>query len=667
MPIERRPVQRPGKKKKGGLRNTIFDIPGNFAEGAVRAGKGLPTAVFEQQRKSYRAARSGDPRKLVRAGIPGVAVGSDDLADFLRGSKATVRHPLRDPFQTLTLALALAGGAGGAFSRAGSFSKTMRSGKGFKAAMSEAGRKPIYTRYVKRPYNPSHVWALPANPNPLVRGARKLTLDPLYEKSFARRNTPTRAAARRAEKIKKQGGVRFTKKELEHIAKAKTPEMKKKLEDMYLARGNETQGRYAKFIINRIQEGRNRRAGNLENDPLDYIYQEPSLPRELLQFPTNLMRAGMYLRPRYYGQNLISTGLLLGARPLSTAVSLRKAMQLKKVDPELLEMVRAAGGETGMSSMAIGSSGRLSSGVRRMAHAASQPEARLRQLAMLTALRDEGIKNRFQIRNALENPRGARVQRAMERGGEEVVDYGRIGPRERRFMETGIPIFYPMYKNMARTAARFPTQHPIITALAAQQGNQGYQQQIEAFGGDPPPWSPYLIPLGDDKTLNPQNIYPFSPGLDVFRQATAGMNTPTLSLATLAGPSLEFLYGGVTGRDFASGFRLRNLPEDAKWWEKWVASGGESLMPSVPGKELISPRPTKAFGTDDFLTRLGLWGLGPAFTPRPTDFDVIQQQGEIKPRVGPGPSLLELLQLKDVTKKPGRKRKKKRHRANTGF
>lgn len=466
--------------------------------------------------------------------------------------------------------------------------------KGLKAATL----RPVYTRsfagvskgkgrFPKR-------YEVNASPNPLVRGARKVTLDPAYNLSRAL-----------AEKGKHGGG-------------------------------------YAKAIERRTREQQARFARQARGAELDIVRPrklESGGAEKVWNMPMNLLRMSMYARPRYFTQNLAgTTGLLAMQQPLGIFKSIADTRKLRKTDPEAYQMARSAMGESGASSIGVGSTGALSGATRKAARLANIPESHLRVLSLLYEARRQGVPVE-QLGRVIGRPDTAKAQQILARANEGVVDYGRLSGSptkvgsERFWMRTGLPIFYPMTKGFTRYAARFPAEHSILSALGGQMGMMGKEQQIEDFDGkEPPEWSPYIVKVGKNRFLNPQNVFQFAPGADVLRQATAGVDQPVLSLATNLGPSPELAYALVTGRDLASGFRLRGLEEDADKWEVVKAALKDSGAGVIPGMDyaalagLTKPRTGAAYKKPTFLEQLGMIGAGPAFTPRRYKRNVLRRQ-----------------------------------------
>jgi hypothetical protein len=281
-----------------------------------------------------------------------------------------------------------------------------------------------------------------------------------------------------------------------------------------------------------------------------------------------------------------------------------------------------------------------------MAHYANVPESRLRELAFYTAARKHGITSTKDLKNLLNHPTSNKFHQIAKDANDSVGDYSRLGKTERGFMRTGIPIFYPMFKALSRYGAQFPFEHSMSASIANQIGQEGYDQQMEDFGGELPPWQPYLMKAGDGKTSNFQNIHPFSPAADIAEAlsqvVTPGGGNPTRSLLQYAGPGPEFLYGALTGNQLQTGWPMKGMDEGMSPLEAALKDLGQSALPlsdqaailrelGVPipgfGVNFGRARTTKAYGEPSLADQVRMWLAGPAF-PRKTNFRELKKQAK---------------------------------------
>lgn len=624
-----------------------------FAKDFEDIATGLPAGLYRQADAAGKLLQA-HPKPMARL-----------LRDVAKGTYADMRHPLRHPGNTLLTALGIASGVGGGISRTAAGAGAISRGAGVRGAVSAAARKPTPTRkFTGIPDRPGQFpkqYEVPANPNPLVRGARKVTLDPMYRASARRAaadrkknfdktvkpKTKERAAAgkevtrlrgERARLREKGMSAETLKGSLDpDIADArrglreKTKEVRRAEKDATKTR----KGKYAQMVEGRTRDQQTRYTKQAREGREVKEFPAKSGAQELWHGPMNLLRMSMYLRPRYFAQNLGGTlGLLGMQQPLGLGKSAVQAHKLRKSDREGYDSLRGAMGESGASSIGMGTTGKLSGVTQEAARLANIPESHLRVLAILKEGRNEGL-NPSQLVDLIRNaPESQKALRVMQRANEAVVDYSRLGPTERAFMRSGVPIFYPMTKNFARYGAQFPTHHSTLAAYFGQLGQEGRAEQVEGFGGyEPPPWSPYVIPTGDNKLLNPQNVYQFSPGADLARQFFAPLDEPTLSLATNIGPGPELAYALATGRQLPTGFRMPDLESDADWDERMLAALSDHGQGTIPGMDyaallgLVEPRVGKAYEDPTTLEQLAMILAGPAYSKRRYKPSVMKEQG----------------------------------------
>lgn len=589
-------------------------------------------------------------------------------------TKEDLRHPLRNPVSTALTLGGIASLGTGTVARGAAGAGALSRGAGLKAAAKAAARPkpPVRTlRSIQKPtpvtgdrYKMMGKWIekkpqktgrkdykLVANPNPLVRGARKITLDPLYERSAAKaaKNAANPRLVDNA-KILEHGSKEY--KKVTGEARTALGALRKARAAGYDAvrRGDRIQvvnkkalhpnqpmgGGYARMVERRTVDQRQRYAKQLREatNPTEERAVSRNLPRDLWRAPLDLMRMGMYIRPRYYVQNLGGTTALLAHQGVS-AGDVKAVAAIRKSDPELYKLLVAAGGETGTSSISFGghSSGAIGRAQSRMSNLANRPEAHMRTFAIYKAAKDFGLEDPATLKRVLSKPDSNEAQLIMQRGNEAVVDYsryggsGNLGQMEKSFVHSGIPIFYPMTKGFSRYLGRFPTQHPAQAGLLAQLGQEGKDFQRDNLGGEPQPWFPYITPGDEGTTQNLQNIYPYSPGADVLRQFAqtlpGAQRHPTLNLLQQLGPTGEFVGGALSGRQVATGFEYDEDTLDK--YGSLLTALGDTVHSVAPFADLVSPRTSAAFGTPDLEERLKLWAVGPGFVKRKTNYSKVRQ------------------------------------------
>jgi hypothetical protein len=325
--------------------------------------------------------------------------------------------------------------------------------------------------------------------------------------------------------------------------------------------------------------------------------------------PMSALRMAMWLRPRYYLQNIAQTGQMLAANPALTAKSTKLASELYRTNRPLYHQVRAVTGEAQAGALATGTSPsrfgsflgkRIPGGAGQMirdkglqgamGHAANIPESHVRALSVLNELQKHnrsmgslGDLTPAKVEQAFNNVRRGGVispeHLPMRRAVEEVGDFSRIfsarmlkhrGMGEREFMKTQVPIFYPMYKALTRYGVRIPSEHAAIAAETVALGKQGKKEQKRLLG-ELPFWAQYLVPksAGDPNAVrsshqavfNPANIYNLQPVTDVGRQtaelARKGGPNPGVSYLQESGPAPQIAYGLMTGKDWQTGYPIK--------------------------------------------------------------------------------------------------------------
>lgn len=159
-------------KKKGGgggVAGTIKRIPGDFVRGGISAAQGLPGGLADAARLvagDLAAANILSPGKITSrgAGQPDFSFkGTRQLGkETVKGTAETIRHPLRDPFQTTLLgfggASVVAGGAA-RLAAASSAARTAGAGAAARAAVKRPTPGPRELRFgdmtVRGHYSPA--------------------------------------------------------------------------------------------------------------------------------------------------------------------------------------------------------------------------------------------------------------------------------------------------------------------------------------------------------------------------------------------------------------------------------------------------------------------------------------------------------------------------------
>lgn len=663
------------RKLPGDFTRNVEDIVTGMPAGAVATAQALDAAlpaspiphVDEDRRKGpifFLNERDSKPIKTLGKAMA-------------LGMAEDIRHPLRNPANTLLTALAvpsLGAGAGARSAAALNAAKMASRGSKLKSASRAAARKPMKHREVRGIRDPEKilgdrytikigknlketyekkparsgpkVYLEDTSVNPVLRGARKVTFDALYNASRKR------ASAQIANPKFKPGAKVVTHGSKEYWNLTRGARSAKGIEQRLREKGVagvQTKGGKRTVVIDKDQLAKMRGGGYarfIERRTKDkrarYTKQalspEPK-PRDqgaignLLGLPMDLLRMNMYASGRYTVQNNVTTALMnmmagAGARHAKQAVKLRK---LNRPVYERGKAVMGASA-TGSYSAGHGGTGLVGRAARKMGEIASAPEGAQRLGALLRVAEDMNMDEATLARH-LENPSNNRAQLLFQRANERVADMSRyggsspFGQKEQAFVGSGLPIFYPMTKAFTRYAAKFPAMYPAKAALLAGLGTQGKQLQEEGFGGEVQPYYGYYAPSHKGKSLNPQNISPFAPGGDVLRQvhnavaANRAEDLPFMNVANQLGPLPEILGAAGTGHDIASGFELKDL-ENKSALGQALRDSAQHLLPL---NEFYFPRESKAHGSLDKKTLLMLRLLGPGLVERPTDYSKVKK------------------------------------------
>jgi hypothetical protein len=589
------------KKSKGGFWGAASRLPGDFIENAIDIGTSAPAGFYNTTKalgKSLVPGRDGD-EELFR-----IAKAS------ALGAKETARHPLRRPADTFLLALAGASAGLGTASRVGAGVKAAKAGESFTAA---ARRSPRYHRMVEIP------------PGLEFKGAPKSVTvrkgKNRGKQASVRRNVPDSLRSQDSNKVPVtlmgpmamplryatgwQPAINISTR-LSKSKGKKTAKYGGALARQHAQRALNDRERFAHQAMAGMTQAQ---------EKSQRISDKGGVGMELWKTLPNALRTSMYLRGRYYAQNIGGTGLFLGAQqsPLRLAANTK---DLRALPPHERQFVEHAAGAGGMKSIGEGSGGLGSRFTQWLAEKANIPESKMRPLALMEEMRLANTNPQ----KMMANPYANSAQLAMRRGSEAVGDYGRLGDKEMAFMRSQIPIFYPMSKAFSRYAGRYPVTHPIQASLLAALAQEGNQVQDEGFGGHEPLWwGNYHVPSGagnpaPEAIRNPQNIYPFSPGTDLARELygpfTRGGPEYGVNVGQHVGPGVDALYQALFGRDITTGWQMKE--EDAYQPGGSVKGALDNALPSlIPGGDFMNLRESKSFepmsNREEFLN----WLIGP--------------------------------------------------------
>jgi hypothetical protein len=636
------------------IEDIVTGLPTGLAMTAKAIDQALPSSHLPTEKFFFeKKGKHNDPKAIKEIGRA-----------TLEGMKNDLRHPLRNPTSTTLTLLGLASLGGGAVARTGAgVSAVSKSGKlsqGARAALGPQVHTRSFSGVPKVPGQKSRKYKdVPANNNPSIRGLRKATLDPIY-KASAKRAARSNVAPKltKGSKVIDEGSKEYLnlwdKAGNKQVKQMKDPEQIKEavLEAGYAAvrkkSGNikvldqsakkfRQPGAYARRIEDRERSIRRRmhhervggdpeefgsskevrqRMTKLQKEKRDrMIRAKEGQPTKVqtgtdaakwgIGAPMNMVRASMYIDPKYIVQNTLGTAQLLAQQGVNLPKNIRNMRTLAKEYPEAYETIKHMSGQTGAQAISYGARGPFTGAVQKMGEWAGKPEAYTRPISTIEEMtRTLGAGGRKVTAADLAkfaqtaNKEGiSALQGAQRRSLDEVIDYNRLGKAERAFMKSQIPIFYPMTKGFARYAGQYPTKHSIQSAAASQIGQQGDAEQKRGFGGvDPPPWAPYAMRTGDNTIKNPQNSYTFSPGMDIARQLgqafVPGEGIPGLNIGQQAGPLPSLAVNAFLGYDLPTAYPHRGEEEGKSAFGDAMR---EFLSNTLPGMDYV-----KAAGYNPF-------------------------------------------------------------------
>lgn len=547
----------------------------DIAKSAKRDVYGFPTGALEIG-KAEAALIGGDPRPTARL-----------LKGIGKTSYSQARHPVReyhkDPFGELMFALGVASLGGGSVARLAAGAKAAKAGE---SAIKATAKKPVYTRHIDLRKAPLEIETKSSTGAPLKIKVKKLPVDASPNPLVRAAGAGYRAARNRGPGATKyQTKIRNKQAWLRHLEKQRA-----------------------------------------EAPTARHVSTAPGW----LTAPMDVVRGSMYLRPRTGIQNAIQAGTmaLVDQGPLGLIRSAKAASGMKKLRPDIHKRIKQQTGGTATQSLVEGGTGRGRVGnvIDKLAAVQNWPEAKIRPMAAYAQGRKRGVTTPGEWENLFANPESSDFNRLFGGAEEAQGAFARLSPKEREFMRTQIPIFYPMWKALTRYGAKFPAEHSIQSAVNANIGGLGAQIQNEQIGPRPQ-WAQSVIPF-HNKLLTPSSVYNFGPVADIASQLAdvnrPGGPRPGVNLLQELGPLGEIIYGASTGKDISSGYPLRGMSRkdnDLNSRRAWLAVLKDQWQQSAPGQlqNVLQGGPgsqTRTFQPATFPEWLALQGIGPAAIPR---------------------------------------------------
>lgn len=214
----------------------------------------------------------------------------------------------------------------------------------------------------------------------------------------------------------------------------------------------------------------------------------------------------LYLKPAYAAPNLLGNAALnlVQQGPLGLVRTLHDTAKLSFSHPELTARIDALMGE-GVAQSVAGkgeTASRLGEAVQGAANVWSKGvDTPFRRAAWKFEAAKAGFKTPAELEKLLTSDAHHDEMLAVtRRANREIIDYGRLGPREREIVRRAV-FFYPWVKGSTMYAGHLVAEHPIQAAAAGEVGKYGHEQTHAALG-DVPSYLEGVFPVGG-KLVNP--------------------------------------------------------------------------------------------------------------------------------------------------------------------
>lgn len=318
----------------------------------------------------------------------------------------------------------------------------------------------------------------------------------------------------------------------------------------------------------------------------------------------------LYLKPAYAAPNLLGNVALnlVQQGPLGLARTLRDTSRLSFKYPELTAHIDALMGEGVAQSVAgKGETGsRLGEAVQGAANVWSRGvDTPFRRAAWVYEARKAGYRTPAELEKLLtQDVHSENMLSVTRRANREIIDYGRLGPKEREIVRRAV-FFFPWVKGSTMYAGHFVAEHPLQAAVAGEVGKYGHEQATGALG-NVPSYLEGAFPVGG-KLVNPTSAAILQTPAQVA-DALAGLATGNASkvatlanfltpAATLAGaeifrrnPQTGVAYtGGTNAGSIAKQVLGNSLPQAVLYQrihDAMTGKGGQRLYPPNVGDAL---------------------------------------------------------------------------------
>ncbi len=227
----------------------------------------------------------------------------------------------------------------------------------------------------------------------------------------------------------------------------------------------------------------------------------------------------------------------------------------------------------------------------------------------------EGFRSPAQVERLLTDPRlHDRLIHVTKRANREIIDYGRLGPKEREVVRRVI-FFYPWIKGSAIYSGHLLMEHPAKAAVLGQAGKFGREENLRRLGPGPS-YMEGSFPVGN-RIINPTAAalfqQPAQVGAIIAALAGGGPTPEVAEASNLMTPALAIMLNTLAGKNLRTGVEYprtrRAIPNVAF----------DTLVKGLPQYQLaqgvFGKSPSKLYPSDPW-TALGRYGLGGLY-PRP--------------------------------------------------
>jgi hypothetical protein len=248
-----------------------------------------------------------------------------------------------------------------------------------------------------------------------------------------------------------------------------------------------------------------------------------------------------------------------------------------------------------------------------------------RRSALVHAMRQEGLKtDDSSVIKFLKRDDGE-VARVVQRARDAIIDYERLGSREKTWVRR-ILFIYPWLKGSTVYTAQFALEHPLQAAVYANIGHK-YAQKAEQEIGPIPAWAEGLFPIGKQHggnvlAINPMSISPFGQTSQIAQAGASLVQgvPPSEKVGQMLTPGLQAAITAAYGRDLFTGEQLKGGAIQN------FAEGLSQSFPEITYAKRLQGQTGKTYPYGK-LGATGAFFLGSP-SPRPVNTDYLHKSAE---------------------------------------